>query len=90
MSTKYTGGPAFPGGRRVEDDSERKGYFDEAPAQKGMSLRDWFAGQALVGMLSTSEPLGDLAAGTVLQKTPAIVAAFAYQYADACLIEREK
>lgn len=39
MSTKNTGGPAFP-----HDMTQ----FDRDMA--GMNLRDWFAGQALAGM----------------------------------------
>ena len=46
------GGPAFP---RVFSATMR-GYSakveQEFPAQSGMSLRDWFAGQALTGLLT--------------------------------------
>ena len=38
--TKNTGGPAFP----------RSDYVSNS--NSGMTLRDWFAGQALAGMLS--------------------------------------
>jgi len=47
----HDGGPAFP----------REDYqTDNAPGQRGMSLRDWYAGQALAGIVSQnscSEPL---------------------------------
>ena len=48
--------------------------------QPGMSLRDWFAGQALVGILAYPDP-----GGTV--KT---MAGIAYEYADAMLEARKK
>ncbi len=55
--------PAFPqGGSTLADGRE------------GMSLRDWFAGQALVRM----------------QGTPAKTAEWAYKVADAMLAERAK
>lgn len=46
MSAKNNGGPAFPG------------FEDYIPgsypyAKGGMSLRDWFAGQALVAIINT-------------------------------------
>jgi hypothetical protein len=58
------GGPAFP----------FKGYAGET---YGMTLRDWFAGQALAGML-IGEWLSDKG-----------VATLAYEYADAMLAARE-
>ncbi len=39
MTDKHNGGPAFP----IE--------FTATPYAPGMSLRDWFAGQALSGLL---------------------------------------
>lgn len=50
------------------------------PAQNGMSLRDWFAGQALCGAIACPE-----STGAYLQ-----FAAEAYEYADAMLAERNK
>lgn len=47
----------------------------------GMSLRDWFAGQALVGMCACSE---------VILKTNDDYAAMAYKLADAMLKARRK
>lgn len=46
--------------------------------QSGMTLRDYFAGQALAGILARSSYKAQSAA------------LFAYQYADAMLAEREK
>lgn len=47
MSTNNDGGPAFPHQPVVNANGDTILYGD-----CGMSLRDWFAGQALAGMLS--------------------------------------
>ncbi len=47
MTTINDGGPAFP---MSYDNSLAYTY----PSHKGMTLRDWFAGQALAGLLSQS------------------------------------
>ena len=47
MSEQKDGGPAFPGHSRTQND---------IPAPTGMSLRDWFAGQALAGMCAANNP----------------------------------
>ena len=68
---KNDGGPAFP-----------KGFPDAGTTSKGMSLRDWFAGMALQGLLSSQQP--DWTAsdeGSTFR---------AYKLADAMLAEREK
>jgi hypothetical protein len=41
------GGPAFP----CEQGHDPQGYWNET-FNSGMSIRDWFAGRALVGLLS--------------------------------------
>lgn len=64
------GGPAFP----------REDYqTDNAGGQSGMSLRDWFAGQALAGR--------NLMASST-HSTPEDGARRAYEYADAMLAAR--
>lgn len=63
MDDKDTGGPAFPG------------PFSQ---DRGMTLRDWFAGQALAGMLARGTTNDD-----------AEVAVEAYSLADAMLEERK-
>jgi hypothetical protein len=49
------GGPAFPHGEIVEDIMDEAGRLAGsrvwAPS-KGMKLRDWFAGQALAGLVA--------------------------------------
>lgn len=69
------GGPAFP---RSEN-----GYG----SQIGMSLRDWFAGHALVGCLAYSDPSVN---GTWQSNSnPDGLAKFTYQVADAMLKARD-
>jgi hypothetical protein len=67
MSNKPDGGPAFPR-------SDELGLHRAIP---GMSLRDWFAGMAMQGMLAD---------GIAHDGAPR----FAYRLADAMLAEREK
>jgi hypothetical protein len=69
MTEKPTGGPAFP---TIKWD-----------APQGMSLRDWFAGQALMGLI---------AGRNYDMSTPHVVdrAGDAYTIADAMIAEREK
>ena len=73
MSKPNDGGPAFP--RVPWDVNDYTG--DGSP---GMSLRDYFAGQALAGMLADSTRQGSL--GNYAED--------AYKFADAMLAEREK
>jgi hypothetical protein len=74
MTTPKDGGPAFPINGHIGSD----GNFIELPTQ-GMTLRDYFAGQALAGMLA------DPSVGTTEQ-----TAECAYDMADAMLAAREK
>lgn len=69
--TKNDGGPAFP-------HMKAEGHNDYAG---GMSLRDYFAGQAIVCVLADSSTSAD--------DIPRIAAA-AYLVADAMIAEREK
>ena len=73
MSTKNDGGPAFP-----QFNSE---------GLRGMSLRDWFAGQALSAMLSMTETYVAVTSNKV---TPDEIVGGCYQWADAMLAAREK
>ncbi len=65
--SKPDGGPAFP-------------IFGEGGTEVGMSLRDWFAGVALSGMVSHPDMCPSTVSG---------VAQEAYRYADAMISERE-
>ncbi|TIR34529.1 MAG: hypothetical protein E5X35_07375 [Mesorhizobium sp.] len=77
--TRNDGGPAFPGAYLA--------YPKDGPcegvvvAEGGMSLRDWFAGQALAG---------DLAATPNCRPSIIGSAERAYAYADAMIAERRK
>ena len=68
--------PAFPYTEYNQDGSLYN-------TERGMTLRDWFAGQALNGWLSTFGE-DDIPTGTKA------LAIFAYEIADAMLEEREK
>ena len=78
--TTDDGGPAFP--------AESEHHLNDMPnvLHTGMSLRDWFAGQALAGWLASypDEGLDDIPA------TARGVADFAYLVADAMLAARAK
>jgi hypothetical protein len=74
--TRKDGGPAFPG-QSLDDQG-----FPSRPHAPGMSLRDWFAGQALVGFLAT--PIGDG------NPTAEDWARDSYAVADALIAERSK
>lgn len=88
MSEKKTGAPAFPskGGMffYVPEHAEKdikKAIEDLDRTFDGMTLRDYFAGQALIGMISRI-PLDD--------QDPDAIARCAYWQADAMIQEREK
>jgi len=68
-----TGGPAFPF-------TERDGNGEHYHSHGGMTLRDWFAGQALAGMLASEGDEGGY--------QPDVAADRAYRVADAMLAAR--
>jgi hypothetical protein len=72
MNTPNDGGPAFP-----------PAYAATLPRNfpQGMSLRDWFAGQALAGLCANRD--------YVDESYPSI-AEYAYHHADAMLKARNK
>lgn len=83
MSRKPNGGPAFP-------ETEYGGHSSRHPIdmRPGMTLRDYFAGQALAGLtanMTVSAHLSESGAAgfPTLSRS-------AYGYADAMLAEREK
>lgn len=83
MSNK-NGGPAFPTAE----------FYDEKHVGTifGMSLRDYFAGQALVACMSSPRWVEglDISAAKSGSKFGEALAAMAFQYADAMLAERAK
>lgn len=66
MTKPFDGGPAFP----VETTA--------TPYAPGMTLRDWFAGQALRRFWGSGDPM-----------TPDDAASIAYEVADAMLAARD-
>lgn len=79
MTKRNDGGSAFP---RDESKKERDGSC--YPAAPGMSLRDWFAGKALVGIM-----VGYWSNPEMSGLGPNDFAACAYDQADAMLAARE-
>ena len=78
MTKKKDGGPAFP----IESwptKFDKKGYVEAVKSFAGMSLRDYFAGEMLSGILANSEDWDEQ-----------VVAHNCYKMADAMLDEREK
>lgn len=97
MNSGFDGGPAFPCEHTNErlqqeliaarNDGASLSFFDIKKLSSlypGMSLRDWFAGQAVPGIICFP---GTLSGST--NKTPKAVAQLAYQVADAMLAARE-
>jgi hypothetical protein len=72
---KVNGGSAFPA---IYED--REGNF------KGMTLRDYFAGQALVGFIANNGGVN----GSKEEKWEAATARISYEIADAMIQERSK
>lgn len=73
MSAK-DGGPAFPCCEHMNEVGDPIHYDCS-----GMSLRDWFAGMALDGIIASGD-----------QSKAGLIASWCYQLADAVLAEREK
>lgn len=84
MSNKDTGGPAFPEHHYFDPDRGQYGQHMTASdvGRGGMSLRDWFAGQALIGYLAETKHPDNA--------TPSIVAKWCYANADAMLAEKRR
>ena len=83
MANKDDGGPAFP--LQIENRDQYEG------SQYGMTLRDWFAGQALAGMFANPEI--SLSAARLNVSTDEFrldTARAAYASADAMLAARSK
>lgn len=91
MSKENDGGPAYPA-KRFERIENGKFSTSADVDYSGMSLRDYFAGQSLVGLLSNEALLKQLFGQGRLRgvDTDDAVAQFCYQQSDAMLKEREK
>jgi hypothetical protein len=75
------GGPAFPT-RVPREQMTEFGYQTVYDSEDGMSLRDWFAGQVVAGVVTQEHITHGF--------SPAGVACVAYEIADAMLKERAK
>ncbi|MBG8559181.1 MULTISPECIES: hypothetical protein [Pseudomonas] len=82
-----TGGPAFP--VSYDHDTFQPSHVDEAKQlMSGMTLLDYFAAKALVGLLSWP---GDEGSGSYHSNSdPAHTASMAYEYGKAMLAARVK
>ena len=76
MNDERDGGQAFPT------------TFDRCNGVAGMTLRDYFAAQTLVGLLASPRPPGGVKRGAPIAGDA--VAELAYAMADEMLMEREK
>lgn len=84
MSTNDTGGPAFP--LPITRDPEG-GIFDpRGYGAEGMTLRDYFAAQALASMLANPDKEGAKRGKAGLMFFPG----YAYEWADAMLKARNE
>lgn len=82
MSKIFDGGPAFPRERKFHYEADTKpgsGMIHDPP-QDGMSLRVWFAGMALQGLIANGEGPS--------QKSE--WARVSFEYADAMIAVLEK
>ncbi len=89
MTMRTNGGPAFPG-EAPSGETDYEGSIPPRVFFTGMSLRDYFAGQALVGFLSAPADMVSCDAGPNARANPTRAAEWAYQQADAMLTERAK
>jgi hypothetical protein len=69
------------GGQAYPTDGYYLGECSKEPSWHGMSLREWYAGMALHGVMSDME-------GVFTE--PEKVAEYCFKYADAMIKEREK
>lgn len=87
MSGKNDGGPAFPrppfSPGTLHDNAADAGFA--ATGHPGMSLRDWFAGQALTGWAAGRNHSMDPE-----KRSMKAISILCYAYADAMLKAREK
>jgi len=82
MKSKDNGGPAFPDVQFTHNNG------DTSFKNNGMSLRDWFAGQALAGAMTRASTEDEW---PMTEKDPrAAIAKAAYGMADAMIAARSK
>lgn len=87
MSERDDGGPAFPKLHAMRPpEGNGSAHYYAHYSFDGMSLRDWFAGQALASILSSYQSTGV----PMPRDTTDEIAADSYSIADAMLAERSK
>jgi hypothetical protein len=86
VSADKTGGPAFP--QPAIDNAGRMDYADQV-GYGGMTLRDYFAAQALIGLMAACADK-TVKEGKDANEVAAGVAIACYSLADAMLAERNK
>jgi hypothetical protein len=86
----HDGGPAFPHNITVRHPCNE--LLDEHLKFDGMTLRDWFAGQALPAKIADAEAFNDScrASNISTRITHDYVAQSCYRYADAMLAARKE
>lgn len=84
---KADGGAAFPTHEFRQLGPGGAGHMVQTG---GMSLRDWFAGQSLMAMLSNNVLLDSIDAASPTIKMVPKLAHHSYEIADAMLAERSK
>ena len=82
-------GPAFPCPSEKTWDGQGNYLGEQFIGYPGMSLRDWFAGMAMLGLFHIHEPIAKAAEAADLDRV-GFHAVMAYGLADAMLEEREK
>lgn len=85
MNNINDGGAAFPRPYSQDEYAAQKG--DRAFAQEGMTLRDYFAGQALAGITTHIQP--SIGPRMDTEKLCEACADYSYMIADAMLAARE-
>ena len=92
MSGKDDGGPAFPLQEQLQSGPNGGAWL--SPGQPGLSLRDYFAGQALAGLMPpyglSPDGVRDLVGVVADPDLFDVFARHAYSMADAMLAERAK
>lgn len=93
MGNINDGGPAFPcgpSGMSISYDDGRTEH--QYPGSPGMSLRDWFAGQALQGILAGGSGWNSVSAEVMRNEGiwgDVSTTEIAYRFADAMIAARE-
>ena len=82
--TPEDGGPAFPRAQTAYCDQCHR-WTDGEHLQKGLTIRDWFGGMALQGLLSNGIPHPSDLTGHGVER----LARTAYGYAEAMLTARK-